>query len=284
MAYQPKEEKIIDETISVKVGIKGENIVYIKQEIQNTERLNHKIYGKFFVKQRPRKSNLNVKFYILTDLQFLKWDSESAYLHRPAFSNYSKSSIVDPEEYLYSSNDALPEGNFEISVDNTNSIFFIIDNSHSAFKSKDVALKVWEKWEEKISPVDLITKRKKFVSVKEELDKAEKNLKEHPEDVFNYLRTAIDLSIKGKFGFQKIPRMSQFVDDAKKYNFPLPSYNLIYSIFSEGSSRLHGGEVSTRFEAEESIRVVRNFVDILSKLDVSQEQIEDFKKKSKSVS
>ena len=149
MDYQPKNKKIIDETITVKVGLKGENIVYFKQEIQNTERLDHKIYGKFFVKQSPRKFKQNVKFYILTDLQFIKWDSERVPLSRPAFSNFSKSSIVDPDEYLYSSKDALPEGSFEISVDNMHSIFFVVDNSHSAFTFKDVELKVWEKWNEK---------------------------------------------------------------------------------------------------------------------------------------
>jgi hypothetical protein len=284
MDHLPKEEQIFDETIHVKVGLKGENVVYFKHEIQNTQRLNHKIYGKFFVKQPTRKLlKANVKFYILTDLQFIKWESERAHLPRSGFSDFSKNSIVDPEEYLYSSKDALVEGNFEVSVDNVNAIFFVIDNSHSAFTSKDVELKVSEKWTEPIPPLELITKRKKSVSAKEELEKAEKNLEQNPEDVFNYLRTAIDLSIQGQFGFQKINSMPQFVADAEKYNFPLPSYSLISTIFSEGNKRLHAGKVATKFDAKNAIQIVRNFIDDLSKIDVSQEQIEDFKSKSQSV-
>ncbi|MCH7647096.1 MAG: hypothetical protein IIA83_00605 [Thaumarchaeota archaeon] len=283
MEYRPRDEFFFDETIHVKVGLKGKNIVYFKQEIQNTERLNHKIYGKFSVRQTPPKFlKSNIKIHILTDLQFIQWTSENPHLRRPVFSNFSKSSIVDPQEYLYSSKDALTEGSFEISVDNIPSIFFTIDNSHSAFRSKDVELKVWEKWDEKIPSIDLITKRKKFVSAKEELDKAKKNSIQHPEDVFNHLRTAIDLSIQGQFGFKKIFPISQFITDAEKYNFPFPSPILIRTILSEGNSRLHEGKIATEFDAKNSIQIVQNFMDELAKIKVSQEQIEDFKNKSKS--
>lgn len=62
---------------------------------------------------------------------------------------------------------------------------------------------------------------------REELEKAKRNVKDHPEDVMNYLRTAIDLAIKERFGFKEIPRMIKFIEQAEKAGFPLPSYDLI---------------------------------------------------------
>ncbi|WP_268541344.1 hypothetical protein [Candidatus Nitrosotenuis cloacae] len=284
MDVQLPKEPIIDQIVKVKTGLKGENVIYIKHEIQNNQKLDHKIYGEYAVKQLSRQlRNATIKFHILTDVQFIKWQSETSYLHKPTFSDYSKNSITDPEEYLYSSKDAVTKGNFAISVNNVNGVFFVLDNTHSVITSKDVELKVWETWKEPIPPSELIIKRKKFVSAKEELEKAEKNLERNPEDVFNYLRTAIDLSIQGQFGFQKIKNMPEFVADAEKYNFPLPSYSLISAIFSEGNKRLHVGKVATKFDAKNSIQIVRDFVEDLAKIDISQEQIKDFKNKSKSV-
>jgi len=57
---------------------------------------------------------------------------------------------------------------------------------------------------------------------------------------------------------------------------------LIRTILSEGNSRLHEGKISTEFDAKNSIQIVQNFMDELAKMEVSQEQIDDFKKKSKS--
>ncbi|MDH5417411.1 MAG: hypothetical protein OEW86_05395 [Nitrosopumilus sp.] len=127
----------------------------------------------------------------------------------------------------------------------------------------------------------IISKRKKFVTAREEIEKASMNIENNHEDVLNHLRTAIDLSIKEKFKFKKIPSMMRFLEDAKKYDFPLPSYNLIYSIFSEGNSRLHAGEINTEFEASESIRIVANFVEGLQMLQITKKQIDDFMSKSK---
>lgn len=77
--------------------------------------------------------------------------------------------------------------------------------------------------------------------------------------------------------------MSQFFTDAEKYDFPLPSYNLIRTVFSEGNTRLHAGKVPTKFDAENSIQIVKGFIEKLSQMHISQEKIEDFKSKSESV-
>jgi hypothetical protein len=80
--------------------------------------------------------------------------------------------------------------------------------------------------------------RKKYISAKEELMKAKRLIKTDPEDVMMHLRNAIDLSIKERFGFKKISFMGRFIEDAKKYDFALPSYDYIYQFFQEGSERM----------------------------------------------
>jgi len=100
---------------------------------------------------------------------------------------------------------------------------------------------------EPIEPID--TQRKKYVSARENLAKARKCLTENVEDVMMPLRSAIDLSMKERFGFTKIQPMKTFLKDADKYDFPLPAFNLIYNLFDEGSSRIHAGKGHTGFEA-----------------------------------
>lgn len=125
--------------------------------------------------------------------------------------------------------------------------------------------------------------RKKFVTAKEELDKAVETAAKHPEDAMGYVRTAIDLEIKHKFGFTKIISMHGFFHDAEKFDLPLPSYSLIYTIFNEGSKRLHEGKIHTNFEVSQSIETVTNFIAELEKSIISQDIIDNFKIHSKSV-
>jgi len=125
--------------------------------------------------------------------------------------------------------------------------------------------------------------RKRFVTAKDELDKAVEIVADCPEDAMGYLRTAIDLSIKTKFGFKKITGMGGFFRDAEEFNLPLPSYTLIYAIFNEGSKRLHDGKIPTPFEASTSVDTVTDFISELEKIVVSQEKINDFKNKCKYV-
>jgi len=137
---------------------------------------------------------------------------------------------------------------------------------------------------ENVKPIEYVSgQRKKFVTSREELEKAKSNVINHPEDVMNYLRTAIDLAIREKFGFKKIEKMIRFLEDADKFDLPLPSYGLVYKMFSEGTGRIHEGKVHTPFEAREAIRFVSNFIDELTVMEIPVEIIEKFKTQSKSV-
>jgi hypothetical protein len=98
-----------------------------------------------------------------------------------------------------------------------------------------------------------------------------------------HLRPSIDLSIKERFGFREIRGMKQFIEEANKNDFPLPSYDLIYEYFNEGSQRSHQGKIHTAFEAREAIRTVSNFIDELETIEITKERIDDFINKSKVV-
>lgn len=126
--------------------------------------------------------------------------------------------------------------------------------------------------------------REKFVTAKNELDKAVKLAADSPEDAMIFLRIAIDLSIKEKFGFTKISKMYHFFLDAENFNLPLPSYTLIYTIYDEGSKRIHEGKIPTPFEASQAIELVTNFIAELEKIEISPDVIDEFKKKCKFVS
>jgi len=127
-------------------------------------------------------------------------------------------------------------------------------------------------------------KRAKYVKAREELEKAKEAAKKgNWDEVYNHLRPAIDLSIKERFGFKRIHPMKTFLSDAEKHNLPLPSYTTIYHYFDEGSQRIHGGKRNTPLECSEALSFVARFIDRLDSLDVSKEEIEAFKKKTKSV-
>jgi hypothetical protein len=132
-----------------------------------------------------------------------------------------------------------------------------------------------------VVPVTYVSiERKKYVSAREELAKAKTA---PPEDVVIHLRGAIDLSIKEKFGFKKIQRMTTFLQKADELNFPLPSYDLIYTYYDVGSGRFHSGKIHTPFEVNEAIRTVSNFIDELDLIQVTKEQIKDFAAKCDAV-
>ncbi len=141
---------------------------------------------------------------------------------------------------------------------------------------------LWQRdWQDldKIKPVEYVSlERRKYVTAREELEKAKRNFKDHPEDVMNHLRTAIDLAIKERFEFKEIPRMIKFIDQAEKLQFPLPSYDLIYTYFNEGTERIHEGKIHTSFEALEVIRTVSNFIDALEALEITKDKIDEFVK------
>ena len=130
----------------------------------------------------------------------------------------------------------------------------------------------------------LPVKRARYVDARGELSKAKNAIKAgNWEEVLNHLRPAIDLALKEKFGFKRIKGYKQFFDDAEKYDLPLPSYDMIYRYFDEASQRLHEGRVHTPWECQEALDFVAKFIDRLDLIDVSDKEIDEFKKKSKSV-
>jgi hypothetical protein len=88
----------------------------------------------------------------------------------------------------------------------------------------------------------LIIKRRKYVKAREELQSAKQAVKDGKyEDVLNHLRPSIELAIKERFGFNRIFPMKQFLKDADEYGLPLPSYQMLYDYYDEGTHRLHSG-------------------------------------------
>jgi hypothetical protein len=130
----------------------------------------------------------------------------------------------------------------------------------------------------------LPTTRAKYVQARDELEKAKKAVKDKQwDEVLNHLRPAIDLAIKERFGFKKINPMKQFLQDAEKYNLPLPSYTMLYDYFDEGSQRIHAGKLNTPFECQKALEFVASFIDRLELINVTPKDIDEFKKKSKVV-
>jgi hypothetical protein len=130
----------------------------------------------------------------------------------------------------------------------------------------------------------LPVKRARYVDARDELSKAKMAVKEgNWDEVLNHLRPAIDLALKEKFGFKRIKRYKQFFDDAGKYDLRLPSYDMIYGYFDKASQRLHEGRVHTPWECREALDFVAKFIDRLDSIEVSEKEIEEFRKKSKSV-
>jgi hypothetical protein len=125
--------------------------------------------------------------------------------------------------------------------------------------------------------------RAKYVQARDELKKAKQAVKDGKyEDVLNHLRPAIELAIKERFGFTRIT-MKTFLLDAEKFDFPLPSYTMLYDYYNEGSQRIHGGKLNTPFECQEALVFVARFIDRLDLINVSQKDINAFKTKSKAV-
>jgi len=130
----------------------------------------------------------------------------------------------------------------------------------------------------------LPTKRRKYVTAREELEKTKQAIRDRRyEEVLNHLRPAIELAIRERFGFTEIRSMKRFLEDAEEYNLPLPSYTMLYDYYDEGSHRLHSGVLNTPFECQKALNFVANFIDNLEVINISQKEIDDFKKKSKAV-
>jgi hypothetical protein len=87
------------------------------------------------------------------------------------------------------------------------------------------------------------------------------------------------LAIKERFGFTRFKNFWEFLVCADNSDFPLPSYDMLYFYFSESSGRLHAGRLHTPLECQTALGFVDSFIDRLELLNISQEEIDNFKKK-----
>ena len=128
----------------------------------------------------------------------------------------------------------------------------------------------------------LLTKRRKYITAREELENAKKTFKDgKPENVLNFIRSAIELAIKERFGFTRFKNFWEFLVFADNSDFPLPSYDMLYFYFSESSGRLHAGRLHTPLECQSALEFVNGFIDRLELINISQEKIDNFKKECK---
>lgn len=128
----------------------------------------------------------------------------------------------------------------------------------------------------------LPTKRRRYVTAREELEWVKQAVKDGKyEDVLNHLRTSIELAIKERFGFTRINKFWEFLQCADTSDFPLPSHDMLYFYYGGGSGRLHAGRLHTPFECQKALEFVDGFIDRLELINISQEEIDNFKKKCK---
>lgn len=182
--------------------------------------------------------------------------------------------------YPYELNAALSE------LESATKNYAMAVESLMSFVRKSLHENSWKQLEKLKTENYLIEERRaKFVKARDELQNALQAIgNKRWDDVLNHLRTAIDLAIKEKFGFQKIHPMKQFLEDADKHDFPLPSYTMIYDFFDEGSHRIHSGKIHTPWECQRALSFVTDFIDGLDLIEISPKQIDDFRKKCKAVS
>lgn len=155
MSYRHKKIKILDEKFSITSFLKNNPTAIQRVEILNAGKINHKILGAFKVIQ-GNDSKHTVKCYILTDLQFAEF-TELYRINHPSLFSDSKSTLENPTSYLYSSDEGLSEGPFEIQMNKENVLYFILDNRFSKLTGKDVQLTIWEEWDEQVQSLDVVT-------------------------------------------------------------------------------------------------------------------------------
>lgn len=156
MDTRHKKVKILEKELKLTSFFKKEPFVLHREEILNAGKLNHEIHGTFKVDQGT-KSNLTVKCHILNDLQLVEFAEYFHVAHPGIFIDESKSTMTNPQTFLYSSEIALSEGNFKLTMNDENVLYFMLDNRFSKLTPKKVQLTIWEEWDESILPLDVVT-------------------------------------------------------------------------------------------------------------------------------
>lgn len=126
--------------------------------------------------------------------------------------------------------------------------------------------------------------RKRYLSARDSISLAKKAYDNGDlPNVFTNMRTSIERAICARFGFNDIKKMKDFFTDAEEFGLPLPSYDLAYTFYDEGSKRSHKGKVHTELDCLEAINFASTFIDRLDLVNVTEDQITKFKAQSKTV-
>lgn len=147
--------KIHDSEFSLGGFIKGQPFTWIREEILNAGKSNHKIRGSFSVNQETTNIK-SVNLFVLTDQQFAAWILMRATHPGSALSSLTGNSVTDPEYYIYSSKNSPIENKFTFPIAKENVLYFLFQTT-SIFTGKKVKLEIWEEWNESILPIDVVT-------------------------------------------------------------------------------------------------------------------------------
>jgi len=146
MTLQKKQVELFSHTVEVGTGVNG---LYIFHTYLNHEgKINHKIFGNFTVTQKNSNQIHDVKFYVLSDEEFINWffdlvEKKSTYLPPPS-ANYQSGKTTD--------------GKFTKGVSGSVKSYFVFDNRFSTLTIKEVYFQLIEEWEEEINlNMDMVT-------------------------------------------------------------------------------------------------------------------------------
>lgn len=229
-----KKVKILEKDLELTSFFKKDPFALHREEILNAGKLNHEIHGTFKVDQGT-KSNLTVKCHILNDLQLVEFAEYFHMAHPGLLVDESKSTLTNPQTFLYSSEIALPEGNFKLKMNDENVLYFMLDNRFSKLTPKKIRLTVWEEWDESILPLDVVTTTPpQDTSIDESIQKMITSAKKHLKILSPYvdmylIKELLEQKEKGI----KIFIVTRDVDEVKKQRGNVQALQFIQDAFGE---------------------------------------------------
>ncbi len=146
MSSRHKQIEHFNDTIKVGTGYNG--IFLIRKQIDHVGKDNHVIQGGFTVQQTANNADLDIRFYIITECQFVDWILPNITRTNTTFSY--------PKNTLHGSN-LEKIGNFRIQINESYSAYFLLDNRHSFSTPKEIKVLISEEWDEATSNLDLVT-------------------------------------------------------------------------------------------------------------------------------
>lgn len=133
----------------IRIGTSTMNATHlIRLQIDHIGKDNHTVIGNFSVQQTQNNTALDIRFYILSEEQFISWVVE----------NLGKSvSFPHPKYVVFGNGNLAKMDNFQISITASYNMYLILDNRHSFSTLKNVKVSVIEEWDESTSSLDVVT-------------------------------------------------------------------------------------------------------------------------------